>query len=158
MYRVIALFVIVALSGCSSVSIGFSPEAKQHAVYNQGVPFVRVADGPVKIMVGASSEEFKPGESASLSVSIANQSAPTFNFGIENVSATCDGKPLHVFTYEELKKQEEHEANMQRLAVALGSIGDSLNDAGRQIAASQPKTSYTSGQFNSGKKGSVNIS
>ena len=75
---------------------------------------------------------------AILFVGIRNNSKRAFNFGTENIAADSNGKPLQVYSYEELASNVQSSANWRRVGIALGAASQSM-------AASQPSRTYVQG-------------
>ena len=130
--------VILAFSTpVEAVTLTPAPTGAQIVNYAQGAPTIvseRKSIASVTVLPEANGHVV-------LYVAGRNQSTANINFGTENVSADANGKPLRVFTYDELAKKINSGAFWKRFA---GAAGAGL----RAGAAVQPaQTNYT-GQFN----------
>jgi hypothetical protein len=83
-----------------------------------------------------------PGERAVFTVFFHNHTKEPVNFGLENISITdAQGKPLRVYSPQEITQQIRMQAAMQAMAVGLSAGCQSF-------AASQPSYTTYSGSYN----------
>src|ERR1044071_1335206 len=132
--------VLLALSTpVEAVTLTPAPTGAQTVIYIQGAPtIVSPRKSIVSVMVYPEANGH-----VVFSIGGRNQSTGNINFGTENVSADANGKPLRVFTYEELAKRINSRAAWQRFA---GAAGAGL----RAGSAVQPAQTNITGGFNGG--------
>ncbi len=139
--RIASLSALVILSGCSAPHLEIADRAKAGATYTEGAAKLesRGKNG-VEVVVTTLPNKIPSGQPGCVIVSVVNFSRTPFNFDTDNITISHAGKPLRIFTYEQLRQKEETRATM--LAVASG-----LNAAGQSMRANTPTTTYGSGNY-----------
>jgi hypothetical protein len=121
----------------SAVTLTPAPTVSQIVNYTQGAPTIiseRKSIASITVYPEANGHVV-------LFVAGRNQSMGNINFGTENIRADANGKPLRVFTYDELAKKINSTAFWKRFA---GAAGAGL----RSGAAVQPAQTNYGGTFN----------
>ena len=122
------------LTGCASVQI--TPASGQHMVYSNGIPVVMPlnenGENPCIVVSGHGS--YGSGR-VLFDLAFMNRTPKPIDFGTENISVTDGaGKPIRVYTREEIEREIQRAATMQAITVGINACSQS-------IAAAQ--TSYT---------------
>jgi hypothetical protein len=129
------------LSACAPLQI--TPAPGQNMVFQQGkacvIPLKQNGQKQGIGVIGTGSYE---GGRAVFTVFFHNQTKSHVNFGLENITATdAKGKPLRIYTPQEITQQIRMQAAMQAMAVGLSAGCQSF-------AASQPSYTSYSGSYN----------
>ena len=141
--QVLLLLIIgVLLNACAPLQI--TPTPGQNMVYQQGRALViPLKQNGEKQGIGIIGAGPYPGGRVVFNVFFYNHAKTPVNFGLENISVTnAKGRPLRVYTPQEITQEIRFQATMQ--AVAVG-----LNAGCQSFAASQPSYTSYSGSYNS---------
>lgn len=131
------------LSGCvNSRTLAFAAGNSVAPIYEQGVPLVK-SQKTNGVVVRILTSEFNNETNGlpSLFVAAYNGSTSDLDFSTENIRAESGGKPVKVYSFEQMQKRIRNEAALMAFAVAMSA-------AGASVQASLPQTSYTSGTIN----------
>lgn len=128
---------VLSLSACASVKFDVPEGDTAKVAYVQGNPVIP-SKNKTTAFVSFSPEAFPANQRGCLNVTLANTSKTPLHFGPENITLTCDGKPLKTFTHEALKREIQQRA--AAAAIAMGMAG-----AMQVAAASMPTTTTTYG-------------
>lgn len=145
-----ALALSVVLVGCAS-PIRTDPEIAdgQERIYRDGLPAL-VSRKQHVVLVSPTTTVREGKERLRLIVSVANTSTTSLVVDTSNFSAMVDGRPLKVFTHDEIAQELKTRQAWAAFAVALGGA--------MQAASAQQQASYasTSGTYNSNTTGNFN--
>lgn len=145
-----ALLLIFFLSGCAAPrTLAPVPVAGQSLTYTQGTPTL-ISRRKNAALVALLTPQTNG--NAIFFVGVANRSKQPFNFGSENIAADSNGRPLQVFSYEDLARQVQSKQAWSNVAIALGA-------GARAAAAAQPSRTYAQGNiygYNGQQIGSYN--
>lgn len=123
---------VLALSGCTSqMNIRAQPKADQKTVYEAGQP-IMLSDKQYSVAVSQASSLVVSNEPLRFLVHFANTLNKPINFGPTNITASLNGHPIRVLTYEEIISQMERERNSQAFAAALAGMAQSISATGQQ--------------------------
>ncbi|HRZ37302.1 MAG TPA: hypothetical protein P5534_13180 [Candidatus Paceibacterota bacterium] len=92
------------------------------------------------VLIALSQPEFGAGQPPAVFVLVANTSPRPFVLGPASVRVLGDGKPVRIYTYEDLKRGIEKEASREAFRAVMAAVGDSMS-------ASSPTVSTTSGNY-----------
>lgn len=122
---------VVTLAGCASVgTFEAVAVAPQESRYIEGAPTLVSRGGSSVVMLGPNGATVDPSQRLSFLVLIRNTGANAFNVGPESVSVVTDsGKPLTVFTAEQLEREARRQAAMVRFGAALQAASNSMSAA-----------------------------
>ena len=145
-----ALAMAALLAGCAT-PIRTDPvvSGDQERIYRDGLPAL-VSRKQLVVLVSPVTVVREGKERLRLIVSVANTSNASFDLDTSNFSAVVDGRPLKVFTHEEIAQEIKTRQAWATFAVALGGA--------MQAASAQQQASYasTSGTYNSNTTGNFN--
>lgn len=145
-----ALAAIVFLTGCTvPIRTDLVTSEGQEHIYRDGRATL-ISKKQFIVLVSPTKITREGKERLRLIVSVANPSSVAFDLDTSNFSATVDGRPLKIFTYEEITQEIKTQQAWAALAVALGGA--------MQAASAQQQASYTttSGTYNSNTTGNFN--
>ncbi len=143
---VLVPFLVLVMSGCATQMKLYPVKLeKQSSMYQKGSKVV--ISKKKNIIAIKAKEYFFSSERPTLVVSVYNATEQPFDFSTESISATIEGKPIRIFTYQELAKEIEDQRRSAAIAAALAGFSQVL-------AASTPSTQYHSGTVNSTYTGS----
>lgn len=144
------LAVVFLLAGCAT-SIRTDPVVAdgQERIYRDGLPAL-VSRKQFVVLVSPATVIREGKERLRLIVSVANTSTSAFDLDTSSFSAVVDGRPLKVFTHDEIAQEIKTRQAWAAFAVALGGA--------MQAASAQQQASYasTSGRYNSNTTGNFN--
>ena len=150
MSSLIALAIVALLAGCAT-PIRTEPVISdgQERIYRDGLPAL-VSRKQFVVLVSPATVVREGKERLRLIVSVANTSTSSFDIDASNFSAVVDGRPLKVFTHEEIAQEIRTQQAWAAFAVALGGA--------MQAASAQQQASYasTSGTYNTNTTGNFN--
>lgn len=93
-----------------------------------------------EVLLGLAKPDFKPGDPPAMLLVVRNNSPAPFLLAPSSLSVTADGRPVRVYTYEELKtgidKQASRKSFWNGLAAGMSSM-----------SANSPTTSKTTGSY-----------
>lgn len=145
-----ALAIVALLAGCAT-PIRTEPVISdgQERIYRDGLPAL-VSRKQFVVLVSPASVVREGKERLRLIVSVANTSTSSFDVDTSNFSAAVDGRPLKVFTHEEIAQEIKTRQAWAAFAVALGGA--------MQAASAQQQASYasSSGTYNANTTGNFN--
>ena len=129
------------LTACAQLQI--TPAPGQNMVFQQGkacvIPLKQNGEKQGIGVIGAGSYE---GGRAVFTVLFHNHTKSPINFGLENITATdAKGRPLRIYTPQEITRQIRTQAAIAAMAVGLSAGCQSF-------AASQPSYTTYSGSYN----------
>lgn len=159
----IALATSFALSACaSSMSLEPWPPFSQEIVFQRGSATV-VSSGATTVHVGPAASILDSSSRMRFHVAIHNTTEATLDFSTANIRAVqADGStPLQVISAEQLQAEIDDGIRSQKIAAALGMMGNALNaaNAGYQstygtVSAYGPggytQGTYTATSYNAG--------
>lgn len=140
----------ILFAGCAS-QIRVDPVllGDQERIYRDGVPAVISRKG--LIVIAAPVKVIRDGEEQpKFIVSVANTSQSRFDVDTSNFAASVDGKPVKIFTHDEIADSIKSKQAWAAFAVALGGAMQAAS------AHQQASTSYNSGSYNSNTNGNFN--
>jgi hypothetical protein len=145
-----ALTLSAALVGCAT-PIRTDPVITdgQERIFRDGLPAL-VSRKQYIVLVSPTTTVREGKERLRLIVSVANTSTTSFDLDTSNFSAMVDGRPLKIFTHDEIAQEIRTRQARAAFAVALGGA--------MQAASAQQQASYasTSGTYNSNTTGNFN--
>jgi hypothetical protein len=144
----------ILLGGCThTLLISVAPNNPIKPIYEQGAAVLR-SQKKHAVVLRLLTPEFRTRGFDGLPtfyVAIANLGDHELDISTANITATAAEKPVHVYTFEELKREIKHEADEQRTALAMAA-------AAQSIAASVPQQTYSSGTATAyGKSGTTSV-
>lgn len=149
-FCMIALVAVGLLAGCAT-PIRTDPVVLdgQERIYRDGLPAL-VSRKQFVVLVSPATVIREGKERLRLIVSVANTSTSALDIGTSNFSAAVDGRPLKVFTHDEIAQEVKTRQAWAAFAVALGGA--------MQAVSAQQQASYasTSGTYNSNTTGNFN--
>ncbi len=99
-----------------------------------------ISHGRSRVGVMPRAQVLRHGEKIEFSVFTANKSNTSYVFSTENISATFNGNPLKVYSYEELKEEVRREAARKRIGAMMAGYG-------RAISSASTGSQYTYNQY-----------
>ena len=130
------------LVGCSTPSNRLKPAAAAAPMttYRQGQAILcqTKANG---VLLAVSKPEFKPGDPPALFLLVLNNGAAPFLLAPSAVSVSAEGRPVRVYTYEELRGTIDKSASRKNFWTRVAAVGAAMSD-------SPPTRSETTGKFN----------
>lgn len=148
--RAISFLMAASLVGCAT-HVRTEPVVSdgQERIYRDGIPSL-VSRKQFVVLVAPATVIREGKERLRLIVSVANTSPASFDIDTSNFSATVDGRPLKVFTHDEIAQEIKSQQAWAAFAVALGGA--------MQAASAQQQASYasTTGTYNSNTSGTFN--
>jgi len=132
--KFLLLFVVVGgVTGCASLVV-LSPDQSegQKLVYQDGMPII-MSKKRHTVAVGLIADaEISKGRPSFL-ISFANMGNSAIDFAIDNVKIQSKGETLKVYSYEELRSEQEARHRMQAFGLALqgagaAGMGDTLGE------------------------------
>lgn len=147
------MWALIFFSGCQSMtSLRFDKLTNQKEYFLDGATALASSKSKSEITLLASGDNVPNGERISLAVNIFNQGSEEFVIDTRNFKISSDHKkPIHIYSYAELVKEETDRRNLQLVLNAVGGAANSYT-------ASQAGTSYTSGTFNANTSSSSGTS
>jgi len=144
------------LTGCQTLtSLDFNKLEQQQQFYIDGGIAVKSNKETSGITLAASSLESINGQRISLAIKVDNFSSEAFDIDTNNIKVQSNHqKPIKVYSYSELVKEETDRRNLQLMLTAISG-------AANAISASQVGTTQSAGTFNSstyGPSGTYNTS
>ena len=152
MRKIIFVFVLIFfLQGCAT-TLRLDPVATdgQQEIYQEGTKTLISAKNSL-VAIRPSANTYQSSQRPTLVVSVLNGTEKPFNFSTENIDAYVNGKPVKVFTYDELVAEIKKQQAAAALAIALGGIAQSMN-------AANAGYTYHSGTYNSSYYGNYGYS
>ncbi len=148
--RMLAFGLLVLLVGCAT-PIRTDPIVSdgQERIYRDGLPAL-VSRKQFVVLISPATVVREGKDRLSLIVSVANTSNASFDLDTSNFTAVVDGRPLTVFTHEQIAQEIKTKQAWAAFAVALGGA--------MQAASAQQQASYasTSGTYNANTTGNFN--
>ena len=118
---------ITLTTGCAStLHIYPNKSPDQRSSFNNGVETV-YSEKQTYASVGLPSEKISSDDRIALYVFVKNTTTTTFEFSTENIIASCDSKPVKVFTYEEIRDEIRQNRRDLALAAAFRGFANTLN-------------------------------
>lgn len=149
-HYICVLLASIALIGCAT-PIRTDPIASngQQRIYRDGLPAL-VSRKEFVVIVSPQTTARKSNERIRLIASVANTSDSPIDLDTSNFSATVDGRPLKVFTHDEIAQEIKTQQAWAAFATALGGA--------MQAASAQQQASYSSsyGSYNANTTGNFN--
>jgi len=139
----VVIFCLVLISGCQTLtSINFSKLEQQRQFYVDGGVAIQSHKKSSGVTLAASSAETINGQRIALALKADNFSSDAFDIDTRNITIQSNyTKPIKVYSYSELVKEETDRRNLQLMLAAIGG-------AANAVSASQAGTSHSSGTFN----------
>lgn len=146
----------VLISGCQTVtSLNFNQLEQQRQFYIDGGVAIQSLKQASGITLAASSSETVNGQRIALAMKADNFSSNSFDIDTRNITIQSNyQKPIKVYSYSELVKEETDRRNLQLMLAAISG-------AANIVSASNAGTSHSSGTFNAstyGPSGAYNTS
>ena len=141
-------FVAISICGCATqVRVDPILLANQDRIYRDGVPTVISRKGVV-VMLSPVSVVREGKERSRFVVSVSNTTQRPFEIDTTNLSASIDGKPIRIYTYEEIAQQIKTRQAWAAFATAAGGAMEAAS------VAQTASNTYTSGSYKSNTSGS----
>jgi hypothetical protein len=143
MRKIVFIFLLISfLQGCAT-TLRLDPVAieGQQEIYQEGTETLISAKNSL-VAIRPSTNTYQSVQRPTLVVSVLNGTKKPFNFSTEDIDVYANGKPVKVFTYDELVAEVKRQQACAALAVALGGVAQSMN-------AANAGYTYHSGTYNS---------
>lgn len=140
----LAIVALMGLVGCASIRIAPSAGTGQTLTYHAGEPRLT----SVKLYIVAlqvKSTVLESGNPADFVLAVFNRGSAPVDVSTENVTATWNGAPLSVYSFEELMAAEQRRHSIQRIGLALQAFSAGVS-GGRS-------TTYETGAFDARYQG-----
>lgn len=139
---------LLFLSGCQTLtSLNFNKLDNQQQFFIDGGVAVKSLKKYSGITLAASSSETVNGQRISLALKADNHSAQPFDIDTDNIAVKSNyQKPIKVYSFSELVKEETDRRNVQLMLAAISG-------AANVYSASQSGTSHSTGTYNSSTYG-----
>ena len=140
MKLVLALSMLVLMTGCATQLTSYAPNANQIVVYDQGIGAITwEADGVVLTMYPTFSYQ-SPSDIPTFTLMVQNKTSRNIDFNPESIHAYLDEHDCHVYTLQERVGEIRSAATRKKIALAvLGGVAA----AGAGYAASHQTTTYS---------------
>lgn len=148
MKKYFLIFGLVLLSGCQTLtSLNFKKLEQQRQFYIDGGVAIQSLKQASGITLAASSSETLNGQRIALALKADNFSSNAFDIDTRNITIQSNyQKPIRVYSYSELVKEETDRRNLQLMLAAISG-------AANVVSASNAGTSHSSGTFNASTYG-----
>lgn len=136
---IMALFLVISSLFCSCSSIQITPTPGQAVIYENGHGII-TSKKPKSFVTVCALGADNEGRIV-FDLSVANTGKSPVTVGLENVTATtAKGKPLRIYSRDDVERQARTNA-----AIAAFAVG--LNAGAQSYSASQPSTTTYSGSY-----------
>ncbi len=116
------------LIGCSS-TLKTQPlvDKNQSTIYKGGIEFITSKKDHSEVMMGLQNNTYLSGQRLTFAVAVQNHLNQPIIFSTDNISATVEGMPLKVFSYDELILEVEEKRRDAVVSAILNGTAESIN-------------------------------
>jgi uncharacterized protein YceK len=137
---VLALLVVVAVSGCATTLTSYKPADTQGVTNNQGVGSITSESSDTSLTVYPTFRYQSDSELPTFTLMVKDNGSQSLDFDPENVRAFLDDRQCHIYTLEERIGEIRRQKRRKQIALA---IAGGLAAGASAYAASHSTTTYT---------------